>query len=88
LQQKLLELIKAHAWSVRQAERFVASIKVGIKDEQGTKARVSTQTPETKILSKQLAAPVQIRRTAKGGKLEINFVSDEDLARIINLLNR
>jgi len=88
LQQKLLELIKAHAWSVRQAERFVASVKVGIKDEQGTKARVSTQTPETKILSKQLAAPVQIRRTAKGGKLEINFVSDEDLARIINLLNR
>jgi ParB family chromosome partitioning protein len=88
LQQKLLELIKAHAWSVRQAERFVASVKVGIKDEQGTKARVSTQTPETKVLSKQLAAPVQIRRTAKGGKLEINFVSDEDLARIINLLNR
>ena len=88
LQQKLLELIKTHAWSVRQAERFVASVKAGIQDEKGTKARVSTQTPETKVLSKQLAAPVQIRRTAKGGKLEINFASDEDLARIIDLLNR
>jgi ParB family chromosome partitioning protein len=87
LQQKLLELIRAHGWSVRQAERFVTSVKAGIKDEKGTSARVSTQTPETKVLSKQLATPVQIRRTAKGGKLEINFTSDEDLARIIRLLN-
>lgn len=87
LQQKLLELIKQHGWSVRQAERFVTSIKAGIKDEKGTKARVATQTPQTKVLSKQLAAPVQIRRTAKGGKLEINFSSDEDLERIIKLLN-
>ena len=88
LQQKLLDLVKAHAWSVRQAERFVTSVKTGIKDEKGAKARVATQTPETKVLSKQLATPVYIRRTAKGGKLEINFTSDEELARIIQLLNR
>jgi ParB family chromosome partitioning protein len=88
LQQKLLELITQHGWSVRQAERFATSVKAGIKDEKGTKARVATQTPQTKVLSKQLAAPVQIRRTAKGGKLEINFSNDEDLERIIKLLNR
>lgn len=88
VQAKLLELIKANGWSVRQAERFVASIKAGIKDDKESKARVATQTPETKALSKWLAAPVSIRRTAKGGKLEINFGSDEELARIIQLLNR
>jgi len=68
---------------VREAERFVLSVKSGEKDKRAVQARVSTETPQTKALSKRLSAPVHIRRTAKGGKLEISFASDDELARLI-----
>jgi ParB family chromosome partitioning protein len=87
-QAQLLASIKAHGWSVRQAERFVSSIKAGIKEEKAAHARVSTETPQTKALSKRLATAVNIRRTAKGGKLEIGFKDDDELARIVSLLDQ
>lgn len=88
LQAQLLAAIEANGWSVRQAERFVASVKAGIKDKKSTEARVSTETAETKILSTRLKTPVYIRRTAKGGKLEISFTSDDELARIVRQLQQ
>lgn len=87
-QNVLLDAIKSHGWSVRQAERFVASIKAGIKEKKAAKARVDTETPETKALGKRLRTAVTIRRTAKGGKLEIGFTSDDELARIIEMLQK
>lgn len=85
-QAELLESIVANGWSVREAERFVTSHKSGIVDTKKVKARVSTETTETKALSQRIGAPVQIRRTAQGGKLELKFASDEDLERLIKLL--
>ncbi len=82
-QQELLELIKRHGWSVRQAERYVTAHKAGIKDQQKATARVSESTPETDALSKVLKTPVTIRRMAKGGKLEIGFKTDLELTRLI-----
>jgi ParB family chromosome partitioning protein len=82
----LLEAIQSQAWSVRQAERFVASVKAGTKDVKKTHEHVSTETPATKALSRKLKAPVNVRRTAKGGKLEITFADDQDLDRIIKSL--
>lgn len=78
-------LLKASigGWSVRQAERYVTSIKSGVQDAKEARARVATDTPETKNLSKCLGAQVHIRRMAKGGRLEIVFTSDEELERII-----
>jgi ParB family chromosome partitioning protein len=87
-QNVLLAAIRTHGWSVRQAERFVASIKAGIKEKKAAHARVNTETPETKSLGKRLQTKVTIRRTAKGGKLEIGFTSDDELARIIDTLQR
>jgi ParB family chromosome partitioning protein len=87
-QAELLASIRTHGWSVRQAERFVASIKAGIKEQKAAHERVDTETPQTKSLSKRLATPVHIRRTAKGGKLEISFKSDEELQRIVELLDQ
>jgi ParB family transcriptional regulator, chromosome partitioning protein len=81
----LLETIQKQGWSVRQAERFVLSVKAGVKEVQKAHARTETETPATKSLSKKLNTPVNIRRTAKGGKLEITFHSDDELKRIINL---
>lgn len=84
-QATLLEHIIKEGWSVRQAERYVTSIKQGAKETQQAKARVQTETPATKALSKRLSTPVSIRRTAKGGKLEIAFKSDDELERILSL---
>lgn len=86
-QRELLDFILKQDWSVRQAERFVVSVKEGYKDRQATKERMQTETPATKKLSKKLGAPVHIRRMAKGGKLEISFKSDDELQKVLELLN-
>ncbi|HVV67013.1 MAG TPA: ParB/RepB/Spo0J family partition protein [Candidatus Saccharimonadales bacterium] len=86
-QEYLLQTIISQGWSVRQAERFVSSVKAGVRETKKAQARVQTETKETKRLSKKLGAPVNVRRTAKGGKLEITFASDEELTRIINQLS-
>lgn len=85
-QAQLLEAIEDNGWSVRQAERFVAGVKAGIKDKKDASARVSTETPETKLLSQRLSTQVQVRRTARGGKLEIGFKTDEELAGLFERL--
>lgn len=82
----LLKSIMEHGWSVRQAERFVSSFKAGVKEAAKAHQRVETETPFTKKLSKQLGSPVHIRRTAKGGKLELGFTSDTELQKLLDLL--
>ncbi|HEV7453999.1 MAG TPA: ParB/RepB/Spo0J family partition protein, partial [Candidatus Saccharimonadales bacterium] len=86
-QAELLHSIISHGWSVRQAEQYVVSIKEGFKETKATKARMNTETPATKQLSKRIGVPVHIRRTAKGGKLEITFKSDEELEKILSGLS-
>jgi hypothetical protein len=44
---------------------------------------METETPATKQLSKRIGVPVHIRRTARGGRLEIAFKSDEELEKIL-----
>lgn len=85
-QKDLLASIIKGDWSVRQAERYVVSVKEGFKDKQATKKRMQTETPATKKLSKKLGTPVHIRRAAKGGKLEIAFQSDEELEAVLQTL--
>lgn len=85
-QLELLNSIIKQGWSVRQAERFVVSVKEGFNDKKSTKERMETETPQTKHLSQRIGVPVHIRRTAKGGKLEITFTSDEELDAIIKTL--
>ncbi len=84
-QDYLLKTIRQQRWSVRQAERFVTSVKAGTKETKKVHEHVDTETPATKALSKKLKTPVHIRRSAKGGKLEISFRNDDELARLINL---
>lgn len=85
-QDALLNNVLSHSWTVRQAEQFVVSVKEGFRETKATRERMRTETPATKKLSRRLGAPVQIRRTAKGGKLEIAFKSDEELGKILNNL--
>lgn len=83
----LLKTIIEQGWSVRQAERFVTSVKAGVRDVKKTHEHVATETPATKKLSKKLGTSVSIRRTAKGGKLEIGFKSDTELDKILHLFD-
>lgn len=85
-QQQLLASILKHDWSVRQAEQFVVSHKAGAKTDTEIKKRVATETPETKKISTILHAPVSIKRTARGGRLELHFKSDEELEKLMQLL--
>ncbi|MFI5270790.1 MAG: ParB/RepB/Spo0J family partition protein [Candidatus Saccharimonadales bacterium] len=85
-QNYLLNAIIEQHWSVRQAERFVTSVKAGVKKNQEAHARTSLETDETRRLSEKLHTPVHIRRTARGGKLEITFSSDKELEELIKLL--
>ncbi len=82
-QAELLKSIVKQGWSVRQAEQFVSSHREGANTKTAVKDRMATETPETKRLSKQFHAPVSIKRTAKGGRLEIHFKTDEELAAIV-----
>lgn len=85
-QSELLVAIIKYGWTVRQAEQFVASVKAGHKTKQETKQHMDRETPETKRISERLNTKVSIRRTAKGGRIEIGFTSDESLADILKKL--
>jgi ParB family chromosome partitioning protein len=85
-QAELLAAIIKNGWTVRQAEQFVTSIKDGHVQPTETKQRMSKETPESKQLGSKLGVPVAIRRTAKGGKIEIGFKSDEELRAIFQKL--
>jgi ParB family chromosome partitioning protein len=86
-QDELLKAIQKNGWSVRQAESFVVSVKEGFRETVATKARMKLETPQTKRLSKRIGAPVRIQRMAKGGRLVIDFGSDEELSSILTQLN-
>jgi ParB family chromosome partitioning protein len=82
-QAELLRLITQNGWSVRQAERYVSSLKAGVKESSAAQERVSGDTPETERLSQRFGTKVRIHRTAKGGRVEIAFTSDDQLAKLI-----
>ncbi len=82
-QANLLQLIIQNGWSVRQAERYVSSLKAGIQEAKRAQERVSGDTPETERLSQRFGAKVRIHRTAKGGRVEIAFTSEDQLAKLL-----
>lgn len=84
-QNNLLELIAKNGWSVRQAEQYVTSIKQGKKSSRA-RSRVSSETKATKALSKKLGTKVTLRRTAKGGCIEIHFTDDKRLSELEQIL--
>jgi ParB family chromosome partitioning protein len=83
LQLELVKLIAQNGWSVRQTERYVSSLKAGVKERTQAEERVSGDTPETERLSKRFGTKVRIHRTAKGGRVEIAFTSDEQLQKLL-----
>ncbi len=86
-QKELLESILKYGWTVRQAEQFVTASRQ--EEKQSTskvKAHMATTNTQTEVLAKKLKTSINIRRTAKGGKLEVYFKDDADLDRITTVL--
>ncbi len=81
-QNELLTLIKEQQLNVRQAERFVHSVKSGADTPSVKQRAVATENKETRMLGKRYNTSVKIYRTAKGGRLELYFNSEEDLRRL------
>jgi ParB family transcriptional regulator, chromosome partitioning protein len=69
-------------WNVRQVEAKVREITV--------KRRIDAATPDPKLMAIEtelrgkLGAQVKIQRQGRGGKIMIDFFSDEDLDEILN----
>lgn len=85
-QTALLDLIYKNAWSVRQAEQYVTTIKAGAKSKKNVAEKLATETSDTRKLGQKLGTKVSIRRTAKGGRLEIHFKNDDDLGGLLKKL--
>lgn len=86
-QEKLLLLIQKHSWSVRQAEQFVVASKKGGQTTEKAQKRTADRTPATENLSKILRRDVSVKHMAKGGRLVIRFMHDDDLDKLIKLLS-
>ncbi|MDM8526479.1 ParB/RepB/Spo0J family partition protein [Desulfococcaceae bacterium HSG8] len=72
--------------SVRQTENLISRLK---RKKKELKKADSDQTHFSDIaddLSRQLGTKVQIRRSGKRGKIEIEFYTDDDLDYLINIL--
>jgi ParB family chromosome partitioning protein len=85
-QTELLRLIIQNGWSVRQTERYVSSLKAGVKEAAKAQERVSGDTPETERLGQRFGTKVRIHRTAHGGRVEIAFASEQQLASLLSQL--
>jgi ParB family chromosome partitioning protein len=83
-QKQLLSAILRSGLSVRRAEQFVAGNKKVPAGKKPPKA--AARAEKHAALSKKLDAEVRIVRGPKGGKIQINFDSQEQLKKLIDSL--
>jgi ParB family chromosome partitioning protein len=81
-QQELADLIVQNGWTVRQAEEFARGFRGRTGTRAKAEARISSSNDYTRALGDYLGTKVTQTSTAKGGKLVIEYYSDEELDRI------
>lgn len=82
-QDQFLSYIIKHNLTVRHAENLVREFKGGVEIK--TKKVAAAEAPHRKLaqdLGTYLGAKVSLQKSAKGGKVQIEYYSDEELARI------
>lgn len=78
----MYKTIQDQGWNVRQVEAKVREITV--------KRRIDAATPDPKLMAietelrSKLGAQVKVQRQGRGGKITIDFFSDEDLDEILH----
>jgi ParB family transcriptional regulator, chromosome partitioning protein len=85
-QAHMLELILKNKWSTRQAEEFARGYRGRYGSKMKGQARISQTNAITNSLGDYLGTKVTQQRTAKGGKLIIEYYGDEELDRIIKAI--
>lgn len=95
LQLKIYELILEHGYSVRKVEEMVKSMNDGLTDDavKNPKKNAKQPAPAFDLLKKHLSeyfrTPVQVSCNDKGkGKISISFKSEDELERIIAILDK
>ena len=88
-QLKIRELIKKKGFSVRETEKYIQLYKSGAQEK---KAGSSPLDPDMQRIQEELrrhfGAMVKIMKGKKGGKIQIQYASSEELNRIYSLLVR
>ncbi len=87
-QVELLDLIEKNGWTVRQAEEFARAFKGTTGTKQKAEARIAQTNDLTRTLGDYLGTKVTQVATAKGGRLVIEYYSDEELDRIYRAIQR
>ncbi|ARK21751.1 chromosome partitioning protein ParB [Sporosarcina sp. P26b] len=84
----IAEKIKTEGLNVRQLEKLVQRLNEDVPREtkKEKKKDIFIEAQET-TLREQFGTNVTIKKTKKKGKIEIEFHSDEDFERILELLN-
>jgi ParB family chromosome partitioning protein len=81
-QQELLNLIVDKGWTVREAEEYARGLRESKGSHEQAQKRISGQSELTRTLGNYLGTKVTQQSTAKGGKLIIEYYSEEELDRI------
>jgi ParB-like chromosome segregation protein Spo0J len=82
----MLRLIITQKLTVRQAEHLARGFKAPASDAKTAVKRLETKNRWTETLEQRLGTNVAISRSAKGGRLMIDYKDDEDLGRITRQL--
>lgn len=85
----LVEKVIKEDWNVRQLEKTIQQLNENVSRE--TKRKKQTLSPFLKMKQEQLqlrlGTSVTIKPGKKKGKIEIDYFSEDDLERIVQLLN-
>jgi ParB family chromosome partitioning protein len=87
-QMYMLDMIIRKSLTVRQAEEYARAYKGATGSKMQAMARIAAINQLTMNLGDYLGAKVSQVRTAKGGKLIIEYYSDEELERIYKAIRR
>lgn len=81
-QAELLEMIIKKGWTVREAEEYARGLRESKGSHEQAQKRIAGQSELTRSLGDFLGTKVSQQSTAKGGKLIIEYYSEEELDRI------
>lgn len=84
----LTQMIVDKGWTVRQTEEFARSFKAPTATKATAMQRIAETNDVTESLSDYLGAKVTLKHTAKGGRLTIEYYSDEELERIYRAIKQ
>jgi ParB family chromosome partitioning protein len=87
-QLELLKLMIKNGWTVRHSEEFARGFRGETGSKQKAQARIAATNQLTMNLGDFLGTKVSQLTTAKGGKLIIEYYSEEELERIYRAIRR